>query len=94
MTKSEYATSGTTVAQTKNSTESDKGRISTSSGQRVRRYRVNSSNNTRNLAASTNKDYNGEVEASGYFLALKYDKIELKKAFDVFRETIINFTIK
>ena len=34
------------------------------------------------------------MEAFGAFLALKYEKVELKKSFDVFREKQINYTIK
>ena len=34
------------------------------------------------------------MEAFGAFLALKYEKVELKKSFDVFREKPINYTIK
>ena len=85
MTKSEDAMSGKTVTQTKTITEYDKGQASISSGQVGRGERVNTRNNTRNYAASTNKDYKGEIEAFGSMLALKYEKVELKKYFDVFR---------
>ena len=42
----------------------------------------------------TNKYYKGEIESFGAVLALKHDKVELKKSFYVFREKLINYTIK
>ena len=38
--------------------------------------------------------YKGEIEEFGSVIVLKYQKIELKKYFDVFREKLINDTIK
>ena len=35
--------------------------------------------------SSTNKYYKGEIEAFGDVFALNYDKVALKKLFDVFR---------
>ena len=75
MTKSEDATSGTTVAQTKTITESYKGLASPLSGRGGCGDRGNSKNNSINSAASTSKYYRGEIEACGYVLALKYEKV-------------------
>ena len=44
--------------------------------------------------ASTSKYYKGVIEAFGAVLALNYDKVELNKSLDVFREKLINYTIK
>ena len=84
--ESEDATSGKTIAQTKTSTESDKGHMRTFSGRGGRGDRGNAINNTRDSSASTNKYYKVEIEAFGAVLALNYQKVELKRSFDVFRE--------
>ena len=51
-------------------------------------------NNTRNSKTSTNKYHKGGIEAFGAVLTLKYEKVELKKSFDVFKEKLVNYTIK
>ena len=51
-------------------------------------------NNTRDSVKITNKQYKGEIEAFGAVLALKYEKVYLKKYFDVFREKLITYTMK
>ena len=94
MTKSEDATSGTTVVQTKNITESEKDQTRNSSVQGGRGYRGNTKNNTRYSVARTNKYYNSEIEAFGDVFTLKYGKLELKESFDVLRWGLINYTIK
>ena len=70
MTESEDATSGTTVAHTKTCTEFDKVQKSTSSVQEGHGDSNNARNNTRNSAASNNKDYKVEIEAFRAVLAL------------------------
>ena len=47
---------------------------------------LNARNNTRNSAASNNKDYKGGIYAFGDTLAVKYDKLELKEYFGIFKE--------
>ena len=79
MTESEDSTSGTTVAQKKTRTESNKGQKITLPGQEGHGNGLNARNNTRNSAASNNKYYKGEIEAFVAVLALKYEKVELKK---------------
>ena len=66
----------------------------TSSGQGGRGDRRNDRNNTRDSSESTRKYYKGLIEGFGAVLTLKYEKVELKKPFDVFREKLINSTIK
>ena len=94
MDKSEDTTSGTTVAQTETSTESDKTRTRTPAGWVGFGDRGNERNNTRDSSGSTSKYYKRGIEAFGDMLALKYEKAYLKKFFDVFREKLINYTIK
>ena len=94
MAKSEDTTSGTTVAQTKTSAESDQGDTTTSSLRGGREDRGNSMNNTRYSLTSTIKYYKEGVEPFGDVLAVNYQKMELKKSFDVFREKLINYNIK
>ena len=94
MDESEDAMSGTTVAQTKTSSGSDKVQKRTSSGREGRGYRVNARNNTRYSSASTNKNYKGVIEAFGDLITMKYEKLELKKFLDVFRGKLINYTEK
>ena len=94
MDESEDTTSGKTVEQTETSAEYDKGCTGTSTGTVGRGERGNANNNTRDSSESTSKYYNGGIEAFGAVLALKYEKVELKKYFDVFRENQINNTIK
>ena len=65
-----------------------------SSGEERHKDRGNSRNNTRKYSSSTKFFYKGEIESLGYVLALKYEKVELDKSFDVFREELINYTIK
>ena len=65
-----------------------------SSGEERHKDRGNSRNNTRKYSSSTKFFYKGEIESLGYVLALKYEKVELDKSFDVFRGKIINYTIK
>ena len=79
---------------TKTGTESDKGQTSKSPGRRGRGDRGKSRNNTRNSAASTNKDYKGGIEEFGDVIMLKYEKVQLNKYFDVFREVLISYTDK
>ena len=74
------------MAHTKTCTESDKVQTINSSVQGGHGDSNNARNNTRNSAASTNKDYKVEIEAFGAVLALSYQKVELNKSFDVFRE--------
>ena len=93
MTKSEDATSGTTADHTKTSAESEKVQTQTSSGRGGRRDRGNTGNNTRDSAASTNKITGVKLRCFGAVLALKYEKVELKKSFDVFREKLMNYNI-
>ena len=93
MTKSEDAMSGTTVSQTETIPESEKGQTRTSLFQWCFRYIGNTSNSTRDSAESNNKDYKGEIDALGAVLALKYEKLELNKSFDVFREKNISYTV-
>ena len=57
----------------------------TSSGLGGRGDIGNARNNTRDSMSSTNKYYKGEIEAFGDVFALNYDKVALKKLFDVFR---------
>ena len=66
-------------------TEYDKGQTRTSSSRGGCGYIRKARNNTRYSAASTNKDYKGGIEAFGDVLALKYEKVELNKSFDMFR---------
>ena len=73
------------MAHNKTSTESYKGQESTSSGLGGSGDIGISSNINRNSAAITHKDYKGEIEAFGAVLALKYEKVDLKKPFAVFR---------
>ena len=94
MAKSEDTMSGTTVAQNETSNESDKGQKRTSLGQGGRGDRGNARNNIRDSSTSTSKYYKGEIEAFGAVITLKYEKVELKKSFDMFRKKLINYTIK
>ena len=80
------AMNGTTVDQTKNSTESDKGQKKTSSGRGGYGDIRNGSNNIRDSASRTYKYDKGEIEAFGAMILLKHEKLELKKSFDVFME--------
>ena len=73
------------MAYTKTSTKYGKGQTSTSSVQGGPGDRGNTRNNTRNSTASTKKYYKCEIVAFGAVLALKYEKVELLKSFDVFR---------
>ena len=75
MTKSEDATSGTTVANTKTSTEYKKGQTRISSGWGGRGGRGNASKDNKEFASSTTKYYKGETESFGAVLALKCEKI-------------------
>ena len=84
MSKSEDTNSETTVYQTETSAESDKVYTRTSSVQVGRGDRGNSRNNTRCSSSRTIKYYKGWIEAFGDVLALKYEKVELNKSFDVF----------
>ena len=59
MTKSEDATSGTTVAKKKTSSKYEKGHTIISSGRGGRGDRGNARNKTRDFVASTNKYYKG-----------------------------------
>ena len=94
MTKSEDTMSGKTVAQTETSTESDNDSTRTSSEKGGYGDKENFRNNTRDSLASTSKYYKGVIEAFGAVLALNYDKVELNKSLDVFREKLINYTIE
>ena len=94
MAESEVTTSGTTVEHTETSAEYDKGQTRTSSRRGGCGNRGKSRNNTRASSASTIRYYKGEIEEFGSVIVLKYQKIELKKYFDVFREKLINYTIK
>ena len=82
------------MAQTETSAESDKGQTRTSSGQGGRVNIRNARNNTRDSSASTSRYYKRGIETFGAVLALKYDKLELKKYFDVFRVNLINYIKK
>ena len=75
MTESEDAASGTTVAQTKTSTESEKVHTIILSVIGSCGYRINTSNNTRDSAAITSKYYKGKIESFGAVLELKYEKV-------------------
>ena len=75
MAESEDTMSGTTVAYTETSAESDKRQIRTSAGRVGRGDRVNTRNNTRAFSASTSKYYKGEIEVFGSVLALKNEKV-------------------
>ena len=94
MNEPEDTTSGKTVSHTKTSTESDMGQKSASSVQEGCGERGNMSNNTRNSLASTNKYYKVDIEAFEAVLALKNEKVELKKFFHVFRVNISNYTVR
>ena len=75
MTKSEDASSGTTMAQTKTSTEYDKSKTSTPSGRGGRGDRGNARNNTINSATINNKYYKSETELFIAVLVLNYNKV-------------------
>ena len=86
MTKSEDVTSRTTVTYAKTSSKYEKGKKKMSLGRGSRGDRGNARNNTRYSAEHTYKDYKGETEAFVALLTLKYEKVELKKYFGVFRK--------
>ena len=94
MAESEDTTSLTTAAKNETSAESDKGQTRTSVGRGVRGDRGNARNKTRDFSTSTSKYYRGDIEAFGNVFTLKYEKVELNKSFDVFREKLIIYTIK
>ena len=75
MTKSEGATSGTTVDHTKTSTEYEKIITRTSSGRGGSGDKGNSRNNTIYSASGTNKYYKGGIEAFGAVLVMNYEKL-------------------
>ena len=45
-------------------------------------------------ASTENEDYKGDIKTFEAVLVLRYDKVYLKKPFDVFRENLINYVIK
>ena len=73
------------MSQTETIAESENGKTRTPSGQGAIGQRGNARNDIRDSSESTIKYYKGGVEAFGYVLVLKYEKVELKKSFDVFR---------
>ena len=64
----------------------------------IRREILTTGNNARRNAANTtctaNKYYKGEIETFVVVLAFRYEKLELKKSFDVFIDNLINYMIK
>ena len=82
------------MSHTEIRSESDKGHTRTTSLRGGLGGRGSARNNTRYSSAGTRNNYRGKIEAFEASLALKYEKSELKKSFDVFRENIINYTIK
>ena len=48
----------------------------------------NAKKNTRDSAASSKKYYKGDIEVFRAVIMMKYEKVELKKSFDVFKETL------
>ena len=48
----------------------------------------NAKKNTRDSAASSKKYYKGDIEVFRAVITMKYEKVELKKSFDVFKETL------
>ena len=94
MTELEYTTSGTAMAQTKTINEYEKVQTRNSSVQGGHGDRGNARNDTRDSAASTNKYYKETIGAFRAMIALKYEKVELNKSFDVFRGKVFKYTIR
>ena len=84
--------------QNKNYTKSDNNKSNISPGQGTQGERVTTRNNARSNAANTtstaNKEYKGETKAFVAVIASRYETLELKKSFGVFREKLINYTLK
>ena len=91
-----YGKNTNTQNENSNKSENNQSNILSDKGTWVEKgtTRKNSSSNAANTTSTANKYYKEIIKMFGAVLASRYEKLELNKSFDIFRENLINYMIK